>query len=108
MNLKIDIDAVTRVLVGGQWFDVHRDDDSNESTFDLDDSYQFVDSRPRNPLGGRHVGKTTPSLGFKFKDKATGNWVYGPLTALRAVVEDQRLADYLSFLQEAEARDRRT
>lgn len=80
MSLAIDVDKITGILIGNEWYTVA------DNSFDCD-AYEFI-----------HEGKTIASLksestGFTFKlldsasvhEYSVGGWISGPLSAIRAV-----------------------
>lgn len=70
MSLYIETEKVTAALIGTAWHDI------STGTFTVD-RYDFAFED--DPL---HDTKT---MGFGFKSSDTGEWIYGPLTALLAV-----------------------
>jgi hypothetical protein len=83
MSLAIDIDRVQEVLIAGQWHTVEWDS-TTKSTFLLD-SYEYMEGDYCVFGGGQNEAAGIPSTGFAFREVGRG-WVYGPLSAIQAVV----------------------
>jgi hypothetical protein len=85
MSLGIDIDAVRRVKIAGEWFEVAWGEDER-STFYLD-AYEYVcDSDEFCYLnGGQEKDAGVPGIGFGFKSVEHGGMIFGPISAIQVV-----------------------
>ena len=85
--MSLWIEYVSRVLIGGEWFDVDGD------TF-YTDAYEFVETKPDGDLVYSHQPEGM-SLGFTFLS-TTGVQICGPVQSIQAVVrEDKPISDEL-------------
>jgi hypothetical protein len=75
MSLRIEIGGVKSVLLPDGWHGVR------DGTFGLD-SYEFVHGT--DMIHGSGESGLCPT-GFCFEEESTGQWLYGPLSAILAV-----------------------
>ncbi len=81
MSLAIQVDDIRRVMIGGEWLGVDKDE-RGVGTF-LIDSYEYLHGETMLLGGGDE--DMIPARGFGFRRAGAGTWVAGPLSAIQAV-----------------------